>query len=149
MGIFKTFVDGVKTGVEANKQGKPYVATPSGTVVFEPVDINAAIQYMGLPSGTSLHSDEATYDMWMRKTNLTETDGRNYYLGELHNEGKRAAFYLGTKRIGYLDDETLPEAVQAFRAHGGQKAPAVLKITRAGSKTDGVMVGKPDWHWEE
>ena len=149
MGIFKTFVDGVKTGVEANKQGKPYVATASGTVVIEAVDINAAIEYLGLPGGTSLIRDDATYDMWMRKTNLTETDGRNYYLGELRNEGKRAAFYLGSKRIGYLDDEALPEAVKAFSAHGGLKAPAVLKITKAGSKTDGVRVGKPGWHWEE
>ena len=149
MGIFKTFVDGVKTGVEANKQGKPYVATASGTVVIEAVDINAAIEYLGLPGGTSLIRDDATYDMWMRKTNLTETDGRNYYLGELRNEGKRASFYLGAKRIGYLDDQALPEAVEAFRAHGGQKAPAVLKITKAGSKTDGVIVGKPGWHWEE
>jgi hypothetical protein len=149
MGIFKTFVDGVKAGVEADKQGKPYVATASGTHVIEPVDINAAIEYMGLPGGTSLHSDDATYDMWMRKTNLTETDGRNYYLGEIRNESKRVGFYLGSKRIGYLDEITLPEAVKALGAHGGQKAPAVLKITKVGSKTDGVMVGKVGWHWEQ
>jgi hypothetical protein len=149
MGIFKTFVEGVKVGVEAEKNGKPFVATASGTHLIEPVDINAAIEYMGLPGGTTLHSDDATYDMWMRKTNLTETDGRNYYLGELRNEGKRVGFYLGSKRIGYLDDQALPEAVRALAAHGGKQAPAALKITKAGSKTDSVIVGKPGWHWEK
>jgi hypothetical protein len=149
MGFFQKVVASAKVGLEAEKQGKPFVVGTSGAVLVEPVDINAAIEYMGLPGGTSLHTDDATYDMWMRKTNLTATDNRNYYLGELRNEGKRAAFFIGPKRIGYLDEMTLPEAVKALGAHGGMQAPAVLKITKEGSRTDSVIVGKPGWHWEK
>lgn len=149
MGFFKNMQASMKAGIESGKTGQPFVVGVNGAVLVEPVDINRAIEYMGLPGGTTLHSDDATYDMWMPKTKLKDSETGNYYLGVLKNEGSRAAFYLGGKRIGFLSDEALPEAVAALKAHGGRQAPAVLKITKEGSKTDSVKVGKPGWHWDK
>lgn len=149
MGFFKDVRENAKLANEAKKEGKPFIIGNGTVDVVEPVDIDEAIEYMGLPPGTSLQSDDATYEMWLPKTGLKQTDFGNYYLGTLKNEGNRAAFYIDRKRIGYLSDDALPEAVEALRDHGGKQAPAALKVTKEGSRTDIVQVGKVGWHWEK
>ena len=148
MGWLSKIKADAEAAIAAEKEGKPYVIANKQVIVIEPVDIEQAIEYLGLPGGTSLRGDDCSYDMWLPKTGLKENEGRNYYCGELRNEGKTAAFYIEGKRIGNLEDTALPEAVEALKAYGGRVAPAVLKITREGSRTDGVIVGKRGWHWK-
>jgi hypothetical protein len=106
------------------------------------MDLIEAIEHMGLPKGTILREDDLTYDLWCDKTDLKADGERSCYPAEIRNHGSMVTVWVGGKRVSKLQDTALPIAVKALKAYGGKSAPAVIKLTREGSKTDSVLVPK-------
>ena len=108
----------------------------------EPLTIEDAIARMGLPDGTILREEDLTFDMWCDKTTLQPVEGRHYYPAEIRNHGSMVTVWVGGKRVSKLQDRAIPTAVKALKAYGGKTAPAMLKLSSEGSRTDSVLVPK-------
>lgn len=108
----------------------------------EPLTIEEAIERMGLPKGTILREDDLTFDLWCDKTTLQQQGERYMYPAEIRNHGSMVTVWVGGKRVSKLQDRALPLAVKALKAYGGKAAPAMLKLSSEGSRTDSVLVPK-------
>jgi hypothetical protein len=115
----------------------------AATLFIDPITFSQMYEREGLPANTILREDDVTWDLWMPTTDLPEINNGSLYPAKLINNGSQVRVVVNGYDLGAIEQNALPEAVEALRAYGGSEAPCYVKGSNIKSRTDSVYVVKP------